>query len=161
VKITVRGCRDCGRNMIPNSVYKRYKVLRATYVSYAAHGMCYGCYCNARRRGNGYEPAARKRWPKHQSGDPCRGCRRPAATRRLRSDRVVALAGYGMCCACYRWAKTHGTLPNPAPRDAPLRLAPLAVQSRIAPLDPAAMARLRAEHGIPPGGFTRKDWDTT
>jgi hypothetical protein len=124
--LAVRPCRDCGRDMISQHAYRKYRNLRGRYARHAAHGMCHGCYDVARDHGDGRVPARRRR----NTVRHCRGCGRDVisaqAYYRLTPDSPERRArlphgGFGLCATCYRHARNRGTLPDPAPRTVPVR----------------------------------------
>ena len=156
MKIIVRECRDCGRDMVTRNVYRSRVLPRDRYARAGAHGLCMNCYAQVRRHGadpTGPVPP-RRHAPSISPGQPCRGCDRPLMHQRAYLNDIdrykplgyVSMGGHGMCVTCYHRASIGGTLPDPAPR----RRAPRwsTVASPPAPLDAVELARLRAAVGL-------------
>lgn len=153
MRIKVRQCRECGRDMVIESVYQSGVLPRDRYTKHAAHGLCISCYAHARRHGadtTGPVPARKYAQPL-SPGQPCRDCQRPLVPQhiyRSDSDRYqslgyASLGAHGMCTTCYWRAWKSGTSPDPAPRPGPPDPAdPVApVTAQPAPTPPPAPAR--------------------
>jgi hypothetical protein len=120
--------------MISGWYWRKHLALRVLYKSYAAYGMCSGCYRVALLRGS-RDPVVRQS-RLVPAGNPCRGCGRGMAPARVAYDLGLAKrGGYGMCIRCYVRARRRGTLPDPAPARGGL--------------DEVELARLRAAVGLP------------
>ncbi|TCO57175.1 hypothetical protein [Actinocrispum wychmicini] len=111
-------CRGCGRDLVKTAAYRESPQLRATCVRHGGHDLCKTCYVRAWRHGMLPDPAPAPA----SSPTACLDCSRPMVTwyrRRQNQARYVhcvVYGGYGMCRACYAWARSRGTLPYPAPR---------------------------------------------
>ena len=119
-------CKDCGREMVSQPMWRRCPEVHDGRVRVGGQGMCSGCHIRAWRAGTLPDPAPRQaRQPGHVLG-ACKDCGHPMITQKRwvelpdqRPEGYVPHGAKGRCNTCYCKNRRAAAAPRkPAPKPA-------------------------------------------